>query len=240
MTPRPALLIPLFLILWSAAGISSADQASRSLQSHASIVDAVKQFLQSQTYENKISRRSVSVGYLDPRLKLPQCQQALETFFAPGAKSLGKTTVGVRCNDPKPWALYVSASVNGYANVYQTRHNIDKGVVLGEADIVPIEKNLAQLNYGYFIDKKALIGKATTRRLNRDQVIIPSQITDPVLIKRGEQVILIAKSSGFSVKMSGKAMMDGRKGQLIKVKNLSSKRVVEGRVIRSGEVSVLN
>ena len=240
MNPRPALLILLIFLQWGTIGMSRADQAKQPLQSHASITEAVKQFLQKLPTESKIKRRSVSVGYLDSRLKLHQCQQPLETFLAPGAKPLGKTTVGVRCNDHKPWALYVSATVNAYARVYQTRRNIDKGVVLTLADIMPVERNLAQLNYGYFLDKNALIGKAASRRLNRDQIITPSQVAAPILIKRGEQVALIAKSSNFSVRMNGKAMMDGRKGELIKVKNLSSKRVVEGRVIRSGEVSVLN
>ena len=237
MNLTAALLILLTTFLWNS--ISSAAPAS-TRQSQSSIITAVKLFLQSQNINNKISRRSISVGYLDSRLNLHQCQQDLQTFLAPGAKTLGKTTVGVRCNDDKPWALYVSATVNGYAEVFITRHNIDKGQILSETDIVAVERNLADLNYGYFIDKKALLGKAATRRLNRDLIITPAHVKAPILIKRGEQVALIAKANGFSVRMNGKAMMNGTKGQLIRVKNLSSKRIVEGRVIRIGEVAVLN
>ncbi len=230
------------IILLTSLSLSTLCSAATSSprQSQQSIIAAVKQFLQSQSSHNNISRRSVSVGYLDKRLNLHQCRQALQTFLAPGAKTLGKTTVGVRCNDDKPWSLYVAATVNGYANVLMTRHNIDKGQIFSDADIVAVERNLADLSYGYFIDKQTLIGKASTRRLNRDLVITPNHVKDPILIKRGEQVALIAKANGFSVRMNGKAMMNGTKGQLIRVKNLSSKRVIEGRVIRTGEVAVLN
>jgi flagella basal body P-ring formation protein FlgA len=56
------------------------------------------------------------------------------------------------------------------------------------------------------------------------------------LVKRGQQVVLLAQTSSIIVKMSGKAMADGAAGEKIKVKNLSSDRVIEGIVTENGSV----
>ena len=108
MTIRPLLLI-LLTILSSGSGISKAGQA---IESHASIIHAVQQFLESQSEINQHSKFTIRVGRLDSRLRLSACESALETYLAPGGKLSGKTSVGVRCSGPKPWALYVPATVN--------------------------------------------------------------------------------------------------------------------------------
>ena len=40
----------------------------------------------------------IEVGRLDPRLRLAACSHPLDTYFSPGARNIGHTTVGVRCD----------------------------------------------------------------------------------------------------------------------------------------------
>ena len=49
------------------------------------------------------------------------------------------------------------------------------------------------------------------------------------LVKRGSQVQILAVTDGLQVRMRGKALADGTRGERIKVKNLSSGREVTGR-----------
>jgi flagella basal body P-ring formation protein FlgA len=58
------------------------------------------------------------------------------------------------------------------------------------------------------------------------------------VVKRGEQIILVAATSAMEVRMNGTALEDASVGQTIKVKNSSSKRVVEGVVQAPGIVKV--
>ena len=58
------------------------------------------------------------------------------------------------------------------------------------------------------------------------------------LIRNGEVVQLVSTSSQVKVAARGKALSDGAAGHTVRVRNLSSGRVVEGRVIGLGKVAV--
>ena len=231
------LILTLTLCCLAGSGISTAGPQQ---QNHRAIIDAVKQFLDQHPDISDHADRRIRIGHLDPRLNLPACSESLQTYLAPGARTAGKTTVGVRCSAPKAWALYVPASVDLFTTVYETATNLPRGHVIAAADLQPVKHNLSSLNRGYFTDIKSLLGQQTRRRLNRGQVITPNQVKPQLLVKRGEQVDLVARDDSFAVRMSGKALMDGARGQRIRVKNLSSSRIIEGVVTQSGQVTVMN
>lgn len=237
MKLTPTLLILPCLCLMGLAGVS---KAGDTLQSHTSIILAVETFLKNQPGLDNPEQIEIEVGHIDSRLQLHACEAALETFLAPGHKTLGKTSVGVRCSGPRPWALYVPANIDRYALVYQTTGALPKGHILRQRDITTVKANLARLNYGYFTDANDLIGKQTSRRIGQTKILTPNLVKAPLLVKRGEQVDLIAESGHYAIRMSGQAMMNGSQGDRIRVKNLSSQRIIEGIVTRRGEVTVLN
>lgn len=237
MTLRPLLLLCYSLLFASSHSIAG---QSTPLHSHSEIIAGVHQFLQQQPLPAQAAQKQINVGHLDSRLRLHQCDQALDIFLAPGGRKLGKTSVGVRCASPKAWALYVPASINVFSPVYQTTNRLIKGHVIQEQDIIAVEHDLARLSYGYFTNKQDLIGMQVKRSLSQGRVITPNQIRPPLLVKRGEKIALMAGSSSFSVRMSGEALMDGAQGDHIRVKNLSSRRIVEGVVTRAGVVTIPN
>ena len=238
LTALLVLLLPTILTFSSIGNAAKAPVISETNHSHDSIKQLVQDYLQSRIDPSKYSKIDIAVGRLDSRLKLTRCEKPLHTSLAPGADLVGKTTVGVRCAAPKPWTLYVPASINLYTRVFQTSGPMEKGQVISAADIQPVNANLAKLNYGYFTHIDDLLGKETRRRLAANHVITPNQVKKPLLIKRGEQVALVIKSDDFSVKMSGTAMMNGTHGDRIRVKNTSSSRVIEGTVTQTGVVTV--
>lgn len=211
---------------------------SQQIESHASITRAVQQFLEAQSEINQHSKFTIRIGHLDRRLRLNACAHALETYLAPGGKLNGKTSVGVRCRGPKAWALYVPVNIALISTVYKTSRPLARGHIIRKQDIISAEYNLALLNYGYFSHREDLLGKQTRRRLRQNQVITPSQIIEPLMVKRGEKVTLIAKSNNFAIRMIGEAMMNGARGERIRVKNMSSRRIIEGTVTQSGEVTI--
>lgn len=236
MNTRATLLILLFILTF----YSHISKAGPKIENHSHILQAVQQFLDSQKDIQKYKHSSVTIGYLDKRLRLSACQKPLETFLAPGSKLVGKTSIGVRCSSSKPWALYVPVSITLISDVYQALRPLSKGQIIREQDLLATEYDISQLNYGYFTNKEDLIGKQVKRRLKQNQVITPNQITEPLLVKRGEKVTLVAKSNRFAIRMNGEALMNGSLGDRIRVKNTSSKRIIEGTVTRHSEVTVYN
>jgi len=93
-------------------------------------------------------------------------------------------------------------------------------------------------NLAYYRKPDNVIGMVLSRNISAGKVITPRLIQMPKLIKRGESVTLLAKTPYLAVRMKGKAMEDGTMGQLIKVRNISSNRVVEGIVAKASIVEV--
>ena len=89
MKRAPTLLILPCLCLLGMADVS---KAGDSLQSHTSIILAVETFLKNQTGLDNPQQIEIEVGHIDSRLQLHACESALETFLAPGHKTLGKAS----------------------------------------------------------------------------------------------------------------------------------------------------
>ncbi|NEP50997.1 MAG: flagellar basal body P-ring formation protein FlgA, partial [Moorea sp. SIO3C2] len=52
-------------------------------------------------------------------------------------------------------------------------------------------------------------------------------LEQPLLIKRGDSVVVTARTGTLTVKMPGTALMDGHRGEQISVRNKQSNRVVD-------------
>ena len=208
------------------------------IHSHQDIKHTAKQFLINSLETDKYSKINIQMGHLDSRLSLSTCNTPLTSSLAPGAQLIGKTTVHIRCNGNKPWTVYITAQIKLYTRVIKTVEPLDKGHILTKNDLISAEEDVTRLRNGYFIDTTSLIGKQLKRRLPQNKLIKPNYVKSPTLVKRGELVSIIAKSTGYSVKMTGTAMMSGARGDRIRVKNSSSKRIVEGTVIQAGLVNI--
>lgn len=224
-----------FLTICMIAGPAAAAQNS-AYQSLASIRSAVKSFIAQSRDSEKVSQ--IQVGRLDPRLRLPQCQEPLDTFRSNGSRGYGSVTVGVRCGGAKPWTLYVSAKIVAYGTVYTLTKTLPRGTVLGKRDLKPVTRNLAELRPGYIDDPKEALGMALRRPLHMGEIVNSNALEEPTLIKRGDQVQVLAESGGIRVSSKGTALEDGARGEQIRIKNTSSKRVIRARVVAANRVTV--
>ncbi len=224
-------------ILIFPGSISSA-VASSPYHPHSDIIKQAKRFINDNINHTQYTKVKIAMGQLDNRLNLNKCPVALQTQLSSGSQFSGKSTILVKCNGPKPWTVYIGAQIKLYKEFIATARPLDRGHILSSHDLTAVEKELSRLNQGYYSDKSSLIGQQLKRRLPQNRLIKANYISPPTLVKRGEIVTIIAENSGFSVKMSGKALTNGTKGDRIRVKNLSSSRIIEGTVMAHGLVNI--
>ena len=110
--------------------------------------------------------------------------------------------------------------------------------ILNEEDIEIELKPLSRLPQDVILDKDAALGKQVRMSLNAGTILRYSHIERPIIIKRNQMVYIIAKGKNFIVKAKGLALQEGREGASIKVKNVSSKKILWGKVISPEEVEV--
>jgi flagella basal body P-ring formation protein FlgA len=225
----------LAILLLSAA--SSVHAGNERHQSHDSIVEAVRAYLM-QSIANQNSHAVIEVTPLDHRLKLQQCETPLETFDPPGGSKLGNTSVGVRCDAPAPWSIYVSARVGLEIPVVTAIRDLARGRAITVADVTLVTMDTTHLLRGYYDSIDQVVGRTTKRTLHRGRAITPSSLVVQKTVKRGEQVTILAASGVIEVRMQGKAMKHGNPGDLIPVVNLKSNKKLQARIVSEGLVRV--
>jgi len=228
----------LLIYIFSLSSNATGSVKQNEVHLHTDISQAAKQFLSQNIDTNQYSRIEIEMGKLDHRLKLAHCNSPLDTSLAAGSKFSGKTTVHVKCNSEVKWTVYINANIHLYKDVIHTIEPLEKGHILSKGDLILSEVNLNRVRYGYFTNIDSLVGKQLKRRLTQNKIIRVNYVKAQTLVKRGEIVNIVAENTGYSVKMSGKAMSNGAKGDRVQVKNISSQRIIEGTVIETGVISI--
>lgn len=220
------------------AALATGTLAAAPVQDHASIRKTAEQFATDAARAGYGQTPDVRAGKLDSRLRLSHCDVPLEAFQPQGGKTLGNITVGVRCSGSNSWSLYVPVKVSIYDRVVAAARPLSRGDVIGDGDVKLVERDLAQLHSGYYSDPAEVAGMEVTRTIATDAALSNHLVKEPLQVRRGQRVVLVAESGGLEVRMSGEALDDGATGARIKVRNLSSKRIVDGTVLSATVVRV--
>lgn len=203
------------------------------------IVAMTRNYLLQQNKHANGPSPQVTITPPDPRLRLANCGSGLEAFTPAGQNTVGDTVVGVRCKDANtPWTVYVQASVALIEPVLVASRPMSRGTVLNGDDVTLMKQDTARMTQGYLTDIKQVDGMVLRYSVRAGTVLRPALLQPPIVIKRGERVIIEASGGGVRVRMEGQALMNGAVGDIIRVRNLSSRRVVEGTVVSPGVVQV--
>jgi flagella basal body P-ring formation protein FlgA len=183
----------------------------------------------------------VQADKLDPRLNLRACSEnKLEIFNPYQTPMLSTNTMGIKClEDDNHWTLYVPVRISVLKTVLVAKRALIRGSRITSDDIYQIEMDSQKLKQGYFTDKKELIGLICKHDISPDSPLNPYNIELAKLVRRGDQVTIVATNDNLTVSMDGIAMSEGALGDSVRVKNFSSKRVIDAQVAGEKKVKVV-
>jgi flagella basal body P-ring formation protein FlgA len=229
--------VALSLAAMTAMSPAFSAQTAEITQPHEAILLTAQNFLEAQLKGQDV-RSEIQLGTLDPRLRLAACDRPLEGFLPAGARLSGNTSIGVACNGTQPWKLYVQAYVAVFKTVAVAADYLAAGAVPGANNIRLEERDVTSSGYGYLTDLEQLRGKVVKQPVQEGRIVPPQALSKVRLVRRGEEVTLVSRNGNIEVRMPGNALMDGAEGDLIKVRNVRSKRIIQGRVDAAGLVMV--
>ncbi len=157
---------------------------------------------------------------------------------------------GIRYNAPTAAVVAVSAdgrafttvslrfNVKAYQQVVVAARNIAAREEI-TADSVRTERREIGKMAGYITDVGKVIGLAARRPVTAGTPLTESALDKPLLIKRGGAVAILVKAGGMIITAGGRAMQNGREGELIRVQNVTSKRIISARVVDANTVQVI-
>ncbi|MGZ8143295.1 MAG: flagellar basal body P-ring formation chaperone FlgA [Methylosarcina sp.] len=212
--------------------------AEQPFQSHETIYKTAKDYIErniTTSYEYDID-----IVPIDSLLSLPECSDQLEAFTTGESAKVtgGRIAIGVRCNSEKKWSIFISAVIKVYQDVAVLTQPVQRGDIITRQHFSIEKREMPRFGGESITQAEQVENKQAVRYLPAGSILTSKNITEPKLIKRGDKIIISASQPGFSVRMNGLAMMDGAKGQTIRIKNQNSGRIVNATVIQPGVVSV--
>ena len=129
--------------------------------------------------------------------------------------------------------------VNLYRQVAVAASQVNAREIFTDDNLRYERMDTGQIAAGFFTDKSRILGLMARRLITPGMVITDSMVNKPVIVKRGNMVTLTAFIGNIEVITSGQAMQDGYENQLIRIKNVSSNKIVLGKVIDENKVQVL-
>lgn len=232
-TDRKNRIFSAICLLLTGLFVTTAIQAS-GYQTHASIRDAAERHVLDMFDES--SGIAATPGRLDNRLRLSECDQALDTFTPYGRKNNSRVTVGVRCTGTTSWTLYVPVTLTDERTVIVASRELPRGTIVTANDVKTEVRDVARLHRGYLTEEKQIIGKKLKRTVHSNDIMTPAKLMIQHAVKKGSQVTILAQIGTLQVRMRGKALGNGAIGEHIKVENNSSNRQIEVTVISPGIV----
>jgi flagella basal body P-ring formation protein FlgA len=223
-----ALIAVAALVLLSAAPGLQAQEAPTGLA--ADLESQVRQFALDGSHPAGATapRIEVSIGSLDPRLRLAPCQR-IEPYLPTGMRLWGKARIGLRCVEgTSKWNVYLPVTVRVFGPGLVASNGAAVGAVLGAADVMTAEVDLAEDNSAAVTDANLAVGHAVTRTLKPGQSLRQSDLKPRQWFTAGDTVKVVAQGPGFSVSGEGQALTNGTEGQTARVR-IDNGRVVSGQ-----------
>lgn len=132
----------------------------------------------------------------------------------------------------------VDNATNKPAEIAVLNRNIAKDEII-TFDMIEYIKTPNNISKEVVIDAETLIGSRAKTALNSNTPIKAFQLGAPLMVKRGQNVLLIHEIGGLKITMQAKALEDGFKGSKIKAINIQSNRIIEAIVENDGSARAL-
>ena len=221
--------VGLLVLAVFAPGTAALAQDASRIQPPESIRAAAEAFVKSQLPQ-EASVASVTAGALDSRLRLVRCTGGLRPQLPAGAALQSRTMIGVACEGPVHWTVYVPVTVESRISVLVLKHPVPRDARLTIEDVTVETRKVTGLSTAFLTAASDLQARTAQRPLPMGTTLTIDMFKPDLVIKHGQEVTLVAAAGGIEVRATGRALADAAGGTRLKVQNLSSLKVVEGVV----------
>jgi flagella basal body P-ring formation protein FlgA len=168
----------------------------------------------------------------------------LQAEYRSPAMPLGRVRVEVAIlvHGERRAVIPVNLEVRMYQTVVLTSRRIGAGEPLTPGNVY-LDRRALDTLLSYLPEAELRRGKKTVRALGAGQMVLSADVAaapldSPVLVKAQTPVKMVARLGSLEVVAQGEALQDGRAGQLVRVRNVDSSKVVVGKVVDRSVVEV--
>lgn len=155
----------------------------------------------------------------------------------PGILGSSSFSILFKIDDKTVKTCTIRGKLEAMAEVATAAVTIRKGSLITKDQVELIRQDISKLNSPYTAIE-SVIGLQAKRTIRVGRAIETRVVEPPAVIRKGEVVKIVASRGPLQISANGIAVMDGRPGEFIRVKNLSSSKLVYCQVDSPGIVSV--
>ncbi len=132
----------------------------------------------------------------------------------------------------------VTGRVIAMADVPVMTRAVGTGEVIQAGDVVIQRLRADQAGRSYVVDPDRIIGKTARRTLLAGQPVRPGDLNATMMVQKNAPITVNVISGPMALAMQGKALDDGALGDMVRVLNIRSNKVLSGIVSAPGTVTV--
>lgn len=200
--------------------------------SGAEIENVVTRFAQAEADtlgQGEVKLRVVSpVGdVLVPKGKLNWTVQPVGKHMIPGGNRSYRVVANV--SGAAVWEGYVRIQQKVFSQVVVAVRPIRRGQMIEASDLRVERKNISN-NRGdvYLVEPEQVVGQQAVRPIGRGETLRAGVVAKPADVAEGGKVVLVYKKGSLVLHAPGVAMVKGKTGQYIPVRNLQSGKIIYG------------
>jgi flagella basal body P-ring formation protein FlgA len=199
-----------------------------------------------QAARAELERQMAASGLTEPQIDLtvvttraaPPCAQniAIEPL---DTRSPQRMRFLARCNDTPGWRYEYVVRARLTAMVAVTAGPVAANEALTDAQVTIERRDISNIADPITTPDEA-VGQMSRRMLRPGDILRSGQLSSPVMVKRGDAVMMVARREGIEVSSAGEALDAGARGATVRVRNANSGQVVRMRVAGPGQVEPVN
>ena len=151
----------------------------------------------------------------------------------PGRKNV---TAAILQEGKEQGQVKMSGDLQLFGTVVSTTKRLNRNDIITSDDILAKRQDVSLLDGGLIGDPKQAVGQKLKTSLPAGAILYAQTVDAPTLVKRGERVTILAKSRAIEITAPGEARNSGALGEIVRVKNLTSRREIQARVMGVGIV----
>jgi flagella basal body P-ring formation protein FlgA len=147
-------------------------------------------------------------------------------------------TVSIFVGDNIVRKIIVPAYIEIWDDVLLTAKPLGRGQPITPDCIKTVRMNLAKAPKNAILSKERVMGRRAKRSIGANRILCRNQVEVLPVVKRGDLVQVVARSTALNISTKGMARESGGPGERIRVQNMSSKRIIYAQILDAQTVQV--
>jgi flagella basal body P-ring formation protein FlgA len=190
-----------------------------------------------------LGKFSIAITGMAPQIILPANKPAhaeLETLKFDYERDIFEASFKAPSIQDPVSQLTITGKIDRLLDVPVLSRTTRAGELIGKPDLKWVEISSSKIQKDTLLYAEDILGMTPRRVIEQGRPLKENDLQAPILVGRGDDVILRLQSGSLELTAKGRALQNGAKGDLVRVVNDNSSRSIEGIVTGDREVTIAN